>query len=254
MKINEIFNKLCEYAPIKLSEDFCKAENAYDNSGIIVDLTEDITGVVFSLDLTLKTVEYAISVGANLIITHHPAIYYPIKNIKGNTALYSAIQNKIGVVSMHLNFDSCEKGIDYYFAKGLGAKNQEILLKFENNQGYGRKFTLNGITLKEVAKNYEKEFKTQRYTVYGNFDKKINAVCSYCGGGLEIENVLKEDADLFVSADVPHHVIKEVLEKGKCLLSVSHYSSEIYGFSKIYENLKEKINEKTYLFVEETYM
>ena len=128
MKINDIYNILNEYAPIELSNAFCSAINGFDNSGIIASVSDDIKGIVFSLDLTFSAVEMAIKNDCNLILTHHPAIYKPISCLNESDPLLKALNNKIGVISFHLNLDVAKEGIDYYLAKGLGAKDQEILI------------------------------------------------------------------------------------------------------------------------------
>ena len=52
MKIIDVLQALEKIAPLSLSNEFCQKYGAYDNSGIIIDTDKDITGVVFSLDLT----------------------------------------------------------------------------------------------------------------------------------------------------------------------------------------------------------
>ena len=208
MKIRDVYAALDKYAPFKLSNRYCEEENGYDNSGIIIDTDEDITGIVFSLDFSFLAVNKAIELGYNLIITHHPAIYHPIKCVEGAVAL--AANNKIGVISCHINLDMAKEGIDYYFAKGLGAKNQEILTKYSDCEGYGRRFFI-GKPLKDIVRRAEEEFNTT-VLYYGADDKLINYAASFCGAGLFGDNA-ETKADLLCSADVPHHVILSAVEQ-----------------------------------------
>ena len=254
MKINEIFNILNEYAPVELSDKFCLAINGFDNSGIIAHVNDDIKGVLFSLDLTKNAVEKAIENGCNLIVTHHPAIYKPISCLTENDALLKALNNKIGVISFHLNLDVAKFGIDYQLAKGLGGDNQEILIPLGDSVGYGRKFTVNS-TLEEIAQMYKKEFSSNKVMVYGNLQEKVTKVATFCGAGLdESEIELSKDCDLLISADIKHHVILKALSMGKKLIEVTHYSSEFYGFNKIYEWVKSKLSTNCLINKEEIYM
>ena len=82
MTINEIFNVLSDIAPLQLSNEFVAIENGYDNSGILVYTDEDINAALFTLDLTNASVDKALKLGAKLIVTHHPAIYAPIKALE----------------------------------------------------------------------------------------------------------------------------------------------------------------------------
>ncbi len=254
MKITELLTVFEKYAPLKLSSDFVNLTNGYDNSGVIINTTEDITGVVFALDLTLKAVDVAIKNGCNLIFTHHPAIYTPIKNIDENSAIYKAISNKIAVISFHLNLDCAKFGIDYYLAKGLGATNQKILLGLGENEGYGRVFEVKKQTFLEFVESFKKEFNSNRVITYGNLKDKISLVASFCGSGLDEEVIEKSaNADLLVSSDVKHHLILEALSKNKKLMIITHYASEFYGFKHFYENIKDELKIKTLLNVEEDY-
>ncbi len=255
MKINDILNILEKYAPTSYSNEYVLKFDAYDNVGIIVETDKDITGVLFTLDLTCEAVKKAIDNNCNLIFTHHPAIYAPIKNISVDTPIYQAIKNSIGVISFHLNLDVAINGIDHYLSEGLGGKNVKILSTIEDNIGYGRKFTLNGESFSSVIERYKNNFNSNKVIAYGDLNEKINTVASFCGQGLS-EKTLEQakDVDLIVSSDVQHHLILKAVEMGIKLLIVTHYSSEFYGFSKVYENLSKTLKVKTYLNLEEKYL
>ena len=234
MKIRNALELLEKHAPLKISYDFINRYGAYDNSGIIVDVEKDITGVVFSLDLTNEAVEKAISLNYNLIVTHHPAIYKGVSNLSTNDVIYKAIKNEIGVISMHLNLDGAPNGIDYWFCKGLGGENAKVLMELDGG-GYGRTFNYNG-AIKDFVNNYEKTFNSKKYFIYGNENDKITTVSSFCGAGFgDEEYALSEKSDLIVSADIPHHLILKVVESGRRVMQVTHYASEIYGFKKFYD-------------------
>ena len=230
MKLNDIYGLIDLYAPFSLSDRFVESAGGYDNSGIMATMDGDVTGVLFSLDLTTAAVDKAIGEGCNVIVTHHPAIYHPIKSVDG--ALNKAIRNNIGVISCHLNLDAAKYGVDYWFAKGLGAEKQEILCKLSEDEGYGRRFFV-GKSLKEIRRHAEDTFNTT-VLCYGHDDMHINSVASFCGAGLGEEEA-ETDCDLLCSCDVPHHVIIKVVESGKALLAFTHYSCEKYGLTKLYE-------------------
>ncbi len=254
MKINEFVGLLENYAPLKLSSDFVKLINGYDNSGVIVDLKEDITGVVFSLDLTKKAVDTAIEKGYNLIVTHHPAIYSPISNISADSPIYLAISNKIGVISFHLNLDCAKEGIDYCLAKGLGATSQDIMLSLGNGVGYGRFFSVKEQTFNDFVEFFKKEFNSNKVLAYGNLEDKIKNIASFCGSGLDEQTILNStSADVLVSSDVKHHLILLANSLNKKLMVITHYSSEFYGFKHFYKNIIGNLKFGTILVEEEYY-
>ena len=251
MNLYGVFEVLNGYAPLNLSDDILKFIGGDDNSGIIAPIKGEITGIVFTLDLTHASVEKAKEIGANLIVTHHPAIYPNIKKLDyESSALLECLNSKIGVISMHLNLDCAEFGIDYYLASAFSNDIEKILNDLDNNCGYGRVSKVN-TTLGEMKAKYQSEFNTDKFVVYGNLDKKITKFASFCGSGLDISGIdTASDCDLYISADVKHHVILYALEKGKAVMNVSHYSSEVYGFKKFYNAVKEKLIDIKSVFIE----
>ena len=248
MTIETVFSIIDEYAPFQLSSDFQAMINGYDNSGIIAGVKGDINGVLFTLDLTFESVQNAIENNCNLIVTHHPAIYSPVKAVDG--ALLKAIQSNIGVISAHLNLDCANEGIDYYLAGGLGAKRQDIIYDLGNGCGYGRIFEVDE-TASSLKQKYVNTFETQNVMLFGDKTKKIKSVASFCGSGLDIAEIEHaKDVQLYVSSDIKHHVILYALEMGKCVMNVSHYSSEVYGYKRFFNQIKGKLNGLNCVFYE----
>lgn len=233
------------YAPLEISHEAIRRGD-YDNSGVIVDNGGQIEKVLFSLDLSDEAVNKAIEFGADTIVTHHPAIYTPIKSldINGETgALLKAVRNGMNVISMHLNLDMAKKGIDFYLAEGLGAKEQKILNEFCSCVGYGREFVID-TTAEQVKESAEQVFGSNKMVLYGS--GAIKKVASFCGGGASnalsaVEEGLT-DAGLIVSSDIPHHVLKGLIECGKAVLIIPHYVSEQYGFNKFYQEISQRLN------------
>ncbi len=249
MKLTEIFAKLEKIAPVSLSGEFCKKFEMYDNSGILLNCGKEITGVLFSLDLSMKAVEEAKRLKYNLIVTHHPAIYYGVKKFDltentVNTAVAECIKNGISVISMHLNFDAAPQGIDYWLMRGLGGNDGKCAAVLKGG-GYGRVYSVAEQTLNDFVNGLKREFGTQRVMVFGAYDKKINKVASFCGAGCDEFNMnfaVKNGADVFVSSDMKHHEIAELTARGIAVAVMTHYASESYGLNKIYEKIKQELN------------
>ncbi len=244
--LNRFISVLEGFAPLELSVKQIE-KGAYDNSGVIVKLHDEIKSVLFSLDLSEAAVEFAKKINADTVVTHHPAIYYPIKRLsvddRTTSPLIKAIENGVNVVSMHLNLDVANGGIDYELCRGLGGVNEKILFYVDDTFGYGREFRLtNGNDLKSFKERIIKEFGTDKIWVYGEKDGDIGKVASFCGAGASyaldaVKNKLT-DAHTLITSDMPHHVIKELVEYGKTVILIPHYTAEGYGFKKFYENVK----------------
>lgn len=250
LKLDAFFEVLDGVAPLSLSHRLIE-KGDYDNSGIIVKSHEKVERVLFSLDLSKKAIERAKRLKCDTIVTHHPAIYKPISclSFEGDTsALHSAIKQNLNVISMHLNLDIATNGIDSCFAESLGAKKYRILDALDEINGYGREFEIDNITFNEFIKRAKKNLKTSKVTVYGKRTSRLKKGASFCGGGASYAEsfVLKRltDADVIITSDMPHHVIKTLVEEGKNILIVPHYASENYGFIKYYENIKKTLKNK----------
>lgn len=240
----KIFEAACELAPIELSDAMVKAMNGYDNSGMILAPADEVCKVLVTLDLTPQCAEYAAKNGYGLVVTHHPAIYRPIRSLTGGPLHYLATKG-IGVISMHLNLDIAAEGIDWCLAKGLGAGAQEILIPVQDGLGYGRLFTVDKTDLVSLKQHICEVFGTDNVMIFGNRKKEITRIASFCGAGCnEQELALLGDADAVVSADFKHHVIRAALDMGKCVIQMTHYASENYGMKHFAKQLAAKLGKE----------
>ena len=260
MKLNEFYKIADMLAPKTRSDEYCAHYGAYDNSGILVDTGEEIQSVVFSLDLTFQAIEKALEQKANLIVTHHPAIYGKISDIRVQDfsplgeKLVQCIKNGISVIAMHLNLDCVEGGIDESLQEGIslsanggidGAGTRLIekatIMHPLERGGYGRAYEVAETTLKKLVCGMQTTFQSKRILFYGEEDKKIKKVASFCGSGTDEETVefaVREGADAIVSSDFKHHIIELAVEKGLSVIALTHYASENYGFEKYYEKIR----------------
>ena len=262
MKLSEIYKIANELAPKTFSDAYCAAYNAYDNSGVLVDTGEDIHGVLFTLDLTFAAIDKAIALGANLIITHHPAMYGKINHARIDAddlterKMLKCIRNGISVISMHLNLDCAPNGIDESLASGIcdsamAINPQEgvltrclsIMDKVED-AGYGRAYNVQETTLSALVAQMKTTFETNRILVYGDGDKSIHRVASFCGAGADDKAVVfakKEGVQAIVSSDFKHHVLTAAVESGLAVIVLTHYASENYGFKKYYKKIRQQM-------------
>ena len=254
MKLSEFYKIADALAPKALSDEYCKNYSAYDNSGILIDTGAEVNKVLFTLDLSFSAVEKAIETGANLIVTHHPVIYGKISEIIAGDfqplgeKLIKCIQNGISVISMHLNLDCVAGGIDESLQEGIvnasgGEKTTASVMHALSNGGYGRAYPIKPTTLTALAEGIRKQFSTDRLLVYGEGDKTIEKVASFCGSGADewaVQFALEAGAQVVVSSDFKHHVLMLALEKGLSVIALTHYASENYGFKKYYEKISQK--------------
>ena len=118
MKIKEVIEALERFAPLPLQED-------WDNAGLQVGLTEaEVSGALLCLDVTEQVVDEAVSLGCNLIVSHHPLIFHKLSRITGDDyvqrSVMKAVAAGIVIVSMHTNMDNAKGGVNFKIAEKLG--------------------------------------------------------------------------------------------------------------------------------------
>lgn len=253
MKLDNVYAQCNALAPINLSKEYCEKYGAYDNSGVLVDCGEDIKGVVFSLDFSLGAIEKAKQAGANLLITHHPAIYGKISDIVVSQfsplgeKLISCIKSGISVISMHLNLDCACGGIDESLACAIADEDESLPMQIMHQLsqgGYGRAYDVKEISLSSLMESMKKKFQTERVLCYANGKRNIRRIASFCGSGADeqaVEFAVEQGADVIISSDFKHHVLTLAKEKGIAVISLTHYASENYGFYKFYQKICQSI-------------
>lgn len=255
MKLSEIYKIADGIAPKKLSDEACLI-GFYDNSGILIDTGDEIKKVLFSLDFSFSAIEKAIEEGANLIVTHHPAIYGKLGEIRFDdehltgAKVTKCLKNSISVLSMHLNLDFADGGTDESLMDGiLSATDSDrtvpTVMTSLSSGGYGRVYDVKPIELNNFEARLKKVFSTDRVLVYGEKEKEIKRVASFCGAGANEKEVLfamRSGADAIVSSDFKHHVLTMARESGLAVVALTHYASEHYGFKKYYEKISRGVN------------
>ena len=271
MKSTEFFNIIEPIAPIAYSKEFCSRYGAYDNSGLLIDCGNEVRAAVFALDLSAAAVEKAAKIGAGAIVTHHPAIYSKLSSLscgdETGGAVLAAARAGISVISMHLNLDAAEDGIDECLARavrlaardalgelGCGAATaagdtagaaEEKMLNFAcGSGGYGRVYDLAGgkeVSAAALKLSLDRVISGKHTLLYASAYKKVKRAASFCGAGADEEAVafaVKNGADALISSDFKHHILKEAVSRGMAVIAPTHYASESYGFEKFYLKVK----------------
>lgn len=259
MKLAQIYECANMIAPFALSREYCDKFDAYDNSGIILDCGGDVTKILFSLDLSERAAERAIKIGAQLVYTHHPAIYAPLKTIrKGGvgSALLQCAQAGISVMSSHLNLDCAMGGIDEWLMKGIGGTCPDHAMHIVNVGAYGRVYSVTEEPFTDFVKRVKKTFGAKNTMTYHS-GAPVGRVASFCGAGMDEESVafaIAQGADTIVSSDGKHHVIVEAVEAGLNVLLLTHYAAENYGFGRFARAILEKTGADGELFTDARFL
>jgi len=123
LKVNEVMKVMEEIVPLSFAEND-------DNIGLVIgSKNAQINGILLSLDLNLDVAKEAVEKGCNLIITHHPPIFEPLRKIRGEEeALFIyLLKNDLNIYSAHTNWDIVPGGLNDFLANIFELKNIEIL-------------------------------------------------------------------------------------------------------------------------------
>lgn len=211
------------------------AEN-WDNVGLLVGkLNQEVRKIQFSIDATENAIENAVKNGVDMIITHHPMIFKPIKSVTTMDILgkkiIKLIENKKSLYAMHTNLDSSKGGLNDYILHLLDVKESKIIdvNETDNEAGIGRIYTLSEkVTLEKYAEFIKKKLKIKNIRVIcENKEKSIRKIALINGSGMSYWRKVKSlGADLFITGDVGYHEALDAKEAGINIFDIGHFESE----------------------------
>ena len=111
--VGDIYNALDAFCPFDVHEQ-------WDNVGLLVgESSAQVTRAAVVLDITSDAVERAHEAGAQLIISHHPVIFHPIKNLGAHDPVYLLAKYGMNAICAHTNLDCADGGVNDVLAQGL---------------------------------------------------------------------------------------------------------------------------------------
>ena len=244
IKNRDIFDFLCEKYPLNTACDF-------DNPGFLVGNKENETqNVLVALDCDLKAIEWAKTHGCNLIVTHHPVIFDPLKSVTKGSVVYELIENGISVISMHTNLDIAEGGVNDCLCKAVGLKNVEV---FEASDGFMLRKGLSPISDPHAFAESIKQNLGGTVRYVGGKPIKNVLVCSGAGGDF-LADAINGGFDALITADVKHHLFLEALNADISLFDAGHYHTENVVIKPLCEILKDKFQSIEFIPYENEYL
>lgn len=218
MTVKDIFDFLNGLAPVNTACDF-------DNVGILVgDPSAELSGAVVALDCTASAIKTARDNNCELIITHHPVIFDPLKTVLAGSNVFELIKSGISVISMHTNLDIAVSGVNDCLCRALEFANFE---KRPASDGYLLNFTEldTPLSAEKLARHIkEKLGGSVKFTDSGKSIKKI-ALCSGSGGGYVFDTAVS-GCDALITADVKHNIFIDSERLGISVFDAGHFNTE----------------------------
>ena len=241
-KLKDIIEAIEELAPPALAAD-------WDNSGLQVgDPGAEIRKVLVALDPLPEVMLEAKSLGAELVVTHHPLFFRTLKSLDlsfgQGEVVKEAVGGHIAVYSAHTSLDRVRPGISDGLAAALKLKKVVPVEKADGwptAYGFGRIGELpEELTVGDVASRLKAELGAKAARVIGDPERTVGrvAVCGGSGSDL-IEKAYRAGAEAYVTGDVKYHEALKALELGVAVIDVGHFHGEIY-FMKTFAGMLEK--------------
>lgn len=125
--VQDIYRFIDQIAPFAIQE-------SWDNSGMLVGhWKQPVSRVLMTLDITPEVIYEARKLGAELIVSHHPLLFQPAKQVTDGTQdlvgqrVLMLAEAGVAAICCHTNWDSAQGGVNYVLAKLCGLDNLQVL-------------------------------------------------------------------------------------------------------------------------------
>lgn len=240
--VAQIIKIMDRMAPPWLAEE-------WDNVGLqIGDPRLPVRKIWVALDPSQEVVKSACEKNVDLLITHHPLIFRPLKSIDFDTAggiiIQMAANHQLAIFSAHTNLDIVQDGVNDILAQRLEIQGLSILQPLhagqrskenisslkgdETEHGIGRIGTLaKAGSLKSLVSMVKNKLKLDFVKVAGNLEMKVErvAICSGSGSSL-MHAFIASDAQVFISGDIRYHDARDAENANRGIIDIGHFPSE----------------------------
>lgn len=203
----------------------------WDNVGLLAGRREkEVKRILLALDATDEVVRMAVEQKADMLITHHPMIFSPIKRVTdedmNGRRLISLIQNDICYYAMHTNYDT--RGMADLAARLLNLQECTVLEEIKDGEGIGRVGVLpKKMTLLECARLVKEAYDIPNVKIFGPLDRMVYGAAICPGAGKStMKEVQKFGCDVYITGDIDHHTGIDAVDQGLCIIDAGHYGIE----------------------------
>lgn len=233
VSLNDIYAYLDTLYPFDTQEK-------WDNSGLLVNAELDCCKVLVTLDIDKRAIDEAEQKAEDLVISHHPVIFSPLKKVNRKMPVYRLVQNDISAICMHTNADKSQFGTNGLILRELGRRFEfESEPEYINSEECGYictfKESINVGTFAEALKSiFGCEY--IRVSEGAHTVKKIG-FCSGSGGSF-LEDIAAKGCDAYVTGDIHHDKWMTAEDTGLKIFDCGHFHTEnpvIWEFRRVLE-------------------
>ena len=204
----------------------------FDNVGLLAGRSEkEVNRVYLALD---EIITRAVEAGADMLVTHHPLIFSPLKKVTDedfvSRRVMRLIQNDISYYAMHTNYDVL--GMAELAEKILDIRDTQVLdvtgADGEREEGIGRIGRLEReMSLEECCVYVKHKLNLGSIKVFGDMNRRVRTLAVSPGSGKSaIKPAIQKGADVLVTGDIGHHDGIDAVEQGLAVIDAGHYGTE----------------------------
>lgn len=221
---------------------------AWDNAGLLVGRTDQpVSRVMTCLSVTQAVVREAMDEEVQLIVTHHPLPFRPLKRVTGADSvgqrLLDLIEAKIAVYSPHTRWDSADGGINELLSQLMGLGQVRPIIESSGESagppGSGRWGRLpSAQTVQQIGQTLLDRLKSNCYLLVGNPSQSVEYVAVACGAGDDfVPLAVQRGCQLLVTGELRFHSAMEAECFGMSVVALGHYVSERFGVEQLASRL-----------------
>jgi dinuclear metal center YbgI/SA1388 family protein len=216
----------------------------WDNVGLLVgDRGQPVERLLTCLTITPAVAAEAVRERVQLIVTHHPLPFRPLKRLTADEPagriLLDLIRAGIAIHSPHTAFDSAAAGINQQLAEGLGLLEIRPLIDNDPDSssgvGTGRYGRLQqSQSLLQVSARLKQFLNIPGLQRVGDPQQQIEQVAIGCGSAGEfLADAVRLGCQLLVTGETRLHTCYDAEARGLALLLCGHYASERFGVERL---------------------
>ncbi len=243
LTVKDIAAFMEEWAPVSYAED-------YDNVGLLVGHEDQkVKSVMVSVDASEDVMEQALEKKVDLLLTHHPLIFRPMKRIveseRNGRRLLQLIENHIALYSAHTNLDTAPGGNNDRAAAQLGLMDVKAVAEEGEKACLRIGYLPHPMTLEQLAEHTLEKYLLPYIRIVGKNEQIVQKVALCTGSGMDFMPLaLKEGADVFITGDITYHKADEAEAAGLGLIDATHFGTDLLSVKWVAQALRELAKEK----------
>lgn len=214
----------------------CQAED-WDRVGLLAgDPVRPVTKVALALDATAAAVLQAQTLGANVLLTHHPAFLEPPAPVSpmgdgvpaASGCLWEAVHRDVALVAMHTNLDrSVDACLRLPHMLGLAGRPGVERGREDGTGALGSLASMPPLSLDAFARRCRDVF-GRVAQVYGTPSQTLERPAFFTGSlGKMGEDALAAGADAVVCGECGYHRALDLVQAGCAVIILGHDASEL---------------------------